>query len=59
MDYVTRKSVMTDAKMEITPEMIEAAMEILAGYDPEADRLKPTAARILRAALQKNVLPHA
>jgi hypothetical protein len=50
---------MTPAAMEITPDMVEAAMEILADYDPERDRLKPTAARMLRAALQKNVLPHA
>jgi hypothetical protein len=59
MDYAARHSAMTPAAMEITPDMVEAAMEILADYDPERDRLKPTAARMLRAALQKNVLPHA
>jgi hypothetical protein len=47
---------MTDAKMEITPEMVEAAMEILADYDPEVDHLEPTANRIVRAVLQETVL---
>jgi hypothetical protein len=37
--------------IEITPEMIEAGVDILADYDPEYDGLSGTVAKLLRVAL--------
>lgn len=44
---------------EVTPEMIRAAMAVLADYDPEVDHLESTAARSVRAALRETVSLHA
>ena len=46
-------------ELEVTPEMIRAAMNVLADYDPEVDHLEPTAIRIIEAVLQETVLPRA
>jgi hypothetical protein len=43
---------------EATPEMIRAARDVLADYDPEVDHLGSTAARIVRAVLREIGLPH-